>query len=451
MESHVLAAHTSGGVSEFFARLLTACALVGASAAGAGEHQATAIINARILTATSPQIEAGTLVFKAGRIISVGREVSIPEDALIIDAKGRWVTPGLIDPHSHLGVYPTPLLPSTMDLNEKSGNNTAEVSAESGIWPQDPGFEQARRGGVTSMAILPGSSNMIGGRGITVKNVVRPSAAEMKFPGAPEFLKMSCGENPIKVYGGQGKAPFTRMAVAAEFRKAWAEAARYRKSASASAAGQGDLTQDYRLEAMAGVLNGDIIPIFHCYRADEMVQMIEIAHEFRFRIGAFHHATEAYKIAALLASENISVATWARRWGFKMEAYDAPDAGVAMLESAGVEVALHSDNAILIQRMNIEASLALAAARRAGLKGDRALAIRWITLRPAKLMGIEGQTGSLEPGKMSDIVLWSEDPFSIYARADKVYIDGVLVHDRGPSDADTTSDFLTGQQPATGE
>lgn len=432
-------------------RLLVGSMLACKGFAWAEDSRPTAIINASILTAASPMIPSGTLVFRQGRIVAVGDDIAIPEGARIIDANGRWVTPGLIDPHSHLGVFPTPLVPSTMDLNEKSRNNTAEVSAEGGLWPQDPGFDQARRGGVTTMVILPGSSNMIGGRGITVRNIAAVSASAMKFPDAPEFLKMSCGENPIKVYGGQGKAPFTRMAIAAEFRRAWDDAARHRDAVSAVPNRGEGVARNRRLDAMVGVLEGRIIPIFHCYRADEMVQMIEIAHEYGFRIGAFHHATEAYKIRDVLASEGIGVATWARRWGFKMEAYDAVDAGVAMLEAAGVDVALHSDSAILIQRMNIEASLALAAARRAGLDADRDLAIRWITRRPAELMGIEKDTGSLEPGKMADIVVWSEDPFSIYAQADLVYIDGVPVHDRQSTDAGNTSDFLMGQNPDMGE
>lgn len=430
---------------------LFACTVAQGEASMAAGSPAIAIANARILTATSPVVERGTIVFRNGRIVAVGEAAPIPEDARVIDAAGRWVTPGLIDPHAHLGVFPTPLLPSTMDLNEKSGNNTAEVAAGDGLWPQDPGFERARQGGVTSMVILPGSTNLVGGRGITVKNVAATTVAQMKFPGAPEFLKMSCGENPIKVYGGQGKVPFTRMAIPAEFRKAWAEASRYRAARPAPRAGGGDPPQDYRLEAMAGVLDGDIIPIFHCYRADEMAHMIDISHEFGFQIGAFHHATEAYKIAPMLAAENIGVATWARRWGFKMEAYDAPDAGVAMLEAAGVTVALHSDNAILIQRMNMEASLALAAARRAGFRGDYESAIRWITIRPARLMGIADETGSLEPGKMADIVLWSGDPFSIYSRADQVYVDGVLVHEREVPPPGPASDFLVGQKPAAEE
>ncbi|WP_084399163.1 amidohydrolase [Henriciella aquimarina] len=416
-------------------------------AAPVDDEPATAIVNATILTASSPMIENGTVVFDDGEITAVGQTVDIPANANIIDASGRWVTPGLIDPHSHLGVFPTPLLPTTMDLNEKSGNNTAQVSAGDAIWPQDPGFDMARAGGVTSIAILPGSSNMFGGRGVSIKNIETVSPQDMIIPGAPEFLKMACGENPIKVYGGKGQAPFTRMGVIAEFRKAWAEATRYRDARDA-AEGTGNAPPvDFQMETMAGVLDGEIIPVLHCYRADEMLQMIEVSHEFGFQIGAFHHATEAYKIADILAEENIAVAAWARRWGFKMEAYDAIDAEVAMLEDAGVTVSLHSDNALLIQRMNIEAAMALASAKRAGYDDTYETAIKWVTARPAKLMGIDDRTGTLEPGKMADIVIWSGDPFSVYSHAEEVFIDGDLAYSRADDEApvESDSDFLTGQ------
>jgi imidazolonepropionase-like amidohydrolase len=409
------------------------------------DASATAIVNATILTASSPVIENGTVLFENGQVVAVGASVDVPSDARLIDATGRWVTPGLIDPHSHLGVFPTPLLPTTMDLNEKSGNNTAQVSAGDAIWPQDPGFEMARAGGITSLAILPGSSNMFGGRGVTVRNIPSVTAREMLFPDAPEFLKMACGENPIKVYGGAGKAPYTRMGVVAEFRQAWADAARYREQRNTARADGEAKPVDLQMETMAGVLDGEIVPIFHCYRADEMMQMIEVSKEFGFQIGAFHHATEAYKIPEILRDNGIAVATWARRWGFKMEAYDAVAAAVAMLEQDGVTVSLHSDNALLIQRMNIEAAMALASARKIGLDYTYETAIKWITSRPAELMGIDDRTGTLEPGKLADVVVWSGDPFSVYSHADLVFIEGTLIHERDRDNVPVESDFLTGQ------
>lgn len=402
-----------------------------------------AITNANILTAASPLIDGGTIVFENGKIVAVGTDVSVPADAEVIDAEGRWITPGIIDAHSHLGIYPTPLLPSNIDLNEKTGNNTSHISARDAVWPQDPGFEKARQGGVTTLAILPGSTNLFAGRGVTLKNVQSVTVEEMKFPGAPEFLKMACGENPIKIYGGMGKAPFTRMGVVAEFRNIWTAADKYRKKRDSNP----DEPIDLKMETLAKTLNGEIIPVFHCYRTDEMAHMIEVSKEFGFQIGSFHHATEAYKIADLLQSEGIGVATWARRWGFKMEAYDASDAMPAVLEDVGVKTALHSDNSILIQRLNVEAALALASSRRAGYDFGYETAIRWITANAADLMGISEVTGTLEVGKMADIVLWSDDPFSVYALTDKVFIDGDLVFDRA-EEVKTASDFLTGQYGA---
>ncbi len=412
-----------------------------------GPAKTTAIVGATILPAAGPQIENGTLILDGGKIVQIGRDLPVPQGAEVIDAAGKWVTPGIIDIHSHLGVFSSPGVPAMRNGNEKTAKNTAEVWAEHSIWPQDPGFEKALQGGVTTLAILPGSANLFGGRTVTVKNVPSVSVQGMKFPGATYGAKMACGENPI-FYAARGNDPFTRMGNMAGFRSAFIEAQAYLEKRQANGNKPG-FKPDLKLETLAGILSGEVAAHIHCYRADEMMQLIDLSKEFGFKIAAFHHATEAYKIADTLAREGIAIATWADRWGFKLEAYDAVPMNVASLQWAGVHTMLHSDSATIIQRLNIEAAMAMASARRANRNTvpeiTREEAIRWITLNPAITLGIADKTGSLEPGKMADVVVWSHDPFSVYAIAEKVFIDGSLRLDRQHPHSQPESDFLLGQ------
>src|SRR5690606_28212693 len=205
-------------------------------------------------------------------------------------------------------VYPSPGVLAHADGNEISAPNTAEVWAEHSVWPQDPGFVTALQGGITALQILPGSANLFGGRSVTVKNVPGRSVQHMKFPGAPYGLKMACGENPKRVYGSKGSAPSTRMGNVAGYRQAWIAAEEYRDKFEKSDGENGDgeaPTRDLQLETLAGVLDGEILVHNHCYRADEMAVMIDVAKEFGYRIAAFHHAVEAYKIPDLLAENDI--------------------------------------------------------------------------------------------------------------------------------------------------
>jgi imidazolonepropionase-like amidohydrolase len=334
------------------------------------------------------------------------------------------------------------------DVNELTDPNTAQVWAENSVWPQDPGFDLAREAGVTTLMLLPGSGNLFGGRTVTVRNVPAITAQAMKFPGAPQGLKIACGENPMRTYGGRGRSPSTRMGNVAGYRRAWIDAADYVRRWDSWRRGNraGDPPRrDPQLDTLAGVLRGEILVQNHCYRADEMAIMIDVAREFGFRIRTFHHATEAYKIAPLLAREGICVATWTNWWGYKMEVFDAIEENAAMVHAAGGCAIIHSDDAVLVQHLNQEAAAALSAGRRAGLEISEGQAIRWITANPARALGIEAETGTLEPGKRADVVLWSADPFSIYALADRVWIDGVEMFARDRPASRHRSDFLLGQ------
>jgi imidazolonepropionase-like amidohydrolase len=412
---------------------------------------ATIIRNATILTGAGPVIEGGSVLLQDGKISAVGRTVTAPAGATVIDAAGKWVTPGIIDTHSHLGVYPSPGITATQDGNEMTSPNTAEVSAEHSLWPQDPQFELALAGGVTTMHLLPGSANLFGGRSVTVKNVHARTADGMKFPGAPYGLKMACGENPKRVYGSRNASPQTAMGNVAGYRKAWLAASTYRdkwqrwRDDGADPAKRPD--RDLQLETLAGVLNGEIRVQNHCYRADEMATMIDVAREFGYKIASFHHAVEAYKVRDLLAENDICASMWADWWGFKLEAYDGITQNIPLVHQSGGCAIVHSDDASGIQRLNQEAGKAMRAAAEAGITIERADAVRWLTINPAKALGIETMTGSLEAGKNADVVIWSGDPFSVYSRAERVFIDGALQFDRHDPAKQPRRDFMIGILP----
>jgi imidazolonepropionase-like amidohydrolase len=411
----------------------------------------TVITNATILTATGPVIQRGSLLLRDGKIAEVGANITAPSDAQVVDANGKWVTPGIIDTHSHLGVYSAPGIAANSDGNELTDPVTAQVWAEHSLWPQDPQFALALAGGITAMQILPGSGNLIGGRGVTIKNVASRSVQGMKFPGAPHGLKMACGENPKRVYGGRGRAPSTEMGNVAGYRAAWIRAAKYRDQWSKWRNEGADSTKrpdrDLQLETLAGVLRGEILVQNHCYRADEMIQMIDIAREFGYKIASFHHAVESYKVRDVLAREGICSSMWADWWGFKLEAYDGIKENIPLVHEAGACAIVHSDDPSGIQRLNQEAAKAMTAGRQRGINITREDAVLWITLNPAKALGIDKWTGSLEAGKMGDVVIWNGDPFSVYAKAEKVYIDGALVYDRNDPRLQPRSDFMLGILP----
>jgi imidazolonepropionase-like amidohydrolase len=474
------------------------------------------IRHATVLTGTGERIDDADLLMSGGRIVALGKNLEAPANASVIDATGKWITPGIIDVHSHLGVYASPGVSANDDGNEATSPTTPNVWAEHAIWPQDPGFAMALAGGVTSMQILPGSANLIGGRGVTIKNVPAVSYQAMKFPGAPWGLKMACGENPKRVYGSKGSAPSTRMGNVAGYRAAFIEAQNYMREQDKYAAkrnkgdkgkgkkknkdkgkddrptdvsrmtagevgtqvepgtpelaeqgpeelqgqpqpgdegksdegddDEGPPSRDLAKETLMGAMKGEILVHIHCYRADEMILMLDLAKEFGFKVAAFHHGVEAYKIADRLAKDGVCGALWADWWGFKMEALDGVEENIALVDRPANGCAIvHSDSSEGIQRLNQEAAKAMAHARRIGLDASPEHAIRWLTANPAKALGILKQTGTLESGKMADVVIWNGSPFSVYAHAEKVFIDGALLYDRFDKSRQPTSDFMLGQ------
>ena len=400
------------------------------------------IVNANMFDGLGNEFKDYDILIKDGKIQEIGPDLVI-DGSEVIDAQGKWVTPGIIDIHSHMGVYPAPGVRTSSDGNEATAPVTAEVWAEHSVWTQDPQFVLALKGGITSFHVLPGSANLMGGRGATFKNVPNNSIQAMKFPNAPHSLKMACGENPKRVYGSRGQSPATRMGNMAGYRKAWIEAERYYENIQEGR----DIKRDLRNDTLAGVLSGDILVQNHCYRADEMMMMIEMSKEFDYKITTFHHAVEAYKVADALAEHGVCAAMWADWWGFKHEAYDMVQANIAIVDQArgGSGCAIvHSDDAVGIQHLNQEAAKAMAAGNRAGYDISEARAMKWITYNPAKAAGILDQTGTLEVGKDADVVLWSGNPFSVYSKAEKVFIDGALAYDRDDPKKKPITDFELG-------
>lgn len=402
------------------------------------------IRNARVLLGNGESLTDADILFSGGKIVAVGSSLDVAAGTVEVNGRGKWVTPGLIDVHSHMGVYPNPSISSHSDGNEIVGPNTAGVWAEHAVWPQDPNFEKAIQGGVTTAQILPGSANLFGGRSVVLKIVPSTTMLGMKFPNAPHGLKMACGENPKRVYGQKG-GPYTRMGNVAGYRNAWIDAQEYLKSWEGKSEGdEGAPKRDLRLETLAGVLKGEILVHNHCYRADEMANMIELSKEFGYKISTFHHAIEAYKIAPLLAKNGVCSAVWADWWGFKQEAFDMVRENAALLDYAGACAIIHSDDETQIQRLPQEVAKVLSAATQMGIELTAAQGIRWLTQNPAKALGLDDQIGTIEVGKNADLVLWDGNPFSVYTKAEKVWIDGALRSDISDHNLPPTSDFNIG-------
>ena len=436
----------------------------------APKHPPTLVHHGTVFTAAGRVHAPGYVLFVDGRIADVGDGDGVaPAGALVIDARGGFITPGLIDTHSHMGVYPMPGTIAHDDGNEMTAPVTAQVRSESAFWPQDPALWRALAGGVTTVQVLPGSGNVIGGRSFVAHLQPGATAAlAMKLPGAPEGLKMACGENPKRFYGSKGVQPMSRMGLIATMRASFQKADEYRR---ARARYERDLAswkerrakdgastrrpdgapddppepppRDYALETLADVLDGKVLVHNHCYRADEMNQVLDLAKEFGFQVRSFHHAVEAYKLADRLAQEGTAVSTWVDWWGFKMESFDGVAQNVALLHRAGARPVLHSDSNTEVRRLNQEAAKARTAGRRFGLDATDDEVLRWVTANPAWALGVQDQLGTLETGKRADVVVWSAHPLSVYALTKQVFMDGELVYDRAKH-APPLSDFELG-------
>jgi len=399
---------------------------------------------ATVLDGAGGRIDGGDVLVQGGKIVAVGKALINP-GVREVDARGRWITPGVIDVHSHGGTHVKPLTDidrEASDVSEISSPNAADTWIETAVNPQDMAFDRALAAGVTTIQILPGSTPIFGGRSVVVKPVHASTVWDMKAIGAVQGFKMACGENP-KSWGADmnNEGPTSRQGVFAYTHQSFLDAQQYDRERAA-----GKVGRDLKKEALLGILEGNIRVNLHCYRANDIAAMLALAKEFGFRIGAVHHATEAYKIPGLFRMSGTCAAVWADWWGFKMEAQDAVRAEAPMLERAGVCVMMHSDSATDGQRLNITAAKAAAAGRRIGIETPKEVMIKWTTSNPAKLLGMEHRVGVLKAGYQADVVLWSGDPFSIYTRADLVLIDGAVMWDRSKPLTEPVSDFELGRR-----
>jgi imidazolonepropionase-like amidohydrolase len=381
------------------------------------------IKNATVMTASHGTIQHGSVWLHNGKIAGVGATVSAPAGATVIDATGKYVTPGIIDPHSHSALGD--------DVNEATSPVTPSMMMIDAFDNRDKALYQALAGGVTSELLLHGSANMIGGQAVVIKNKFGLSKEEMLFPNAPQSIKFASGENPKRVYGTRNQLPSTRMGNFEVMRQSFEDAKVYRREWDTYndkvAKGDKDARpphRDLKLEALADILRGKLLVQIHCYRADEFLTEEAIAKEYGFKIRAFHHALEMYKVGGKIAADGTGIATFTDWYGGKYEMWDGIPWNAVMSMREGVRVALKSDSNDHIRRLNQEAGKMV---HYGGATEDEAITM--VTLNPAWIMGIDDKTGSLDVGKDGDVVIWNMDPLSTYARAEKVYIDGDLFFD----------------------
>jgi imidazolonepropionase-like amidohydrolase len=418
-----------------FALLCACLTLLSASAVAQSPHHDVLIKNATVMTVTHGNIKNGSIYIKDGKIAAVGENVTAPATATVIDAGGKYLTPGIVDSHSHIALDD--------DVNEATSPITPHMMMKDAFDYQDKAIYRALAGGVTTSLLLHGSANMIGGQAIVIKHKYGASRDELLFPNAPRSIKFASGENPKRVYGGRDQLPSTRMGNFAVQREALVQAQDYMREWDAyndkiKAGGKEakDATppkHDLKLEALADILRGKLMVQIHCYRADEMLNEIAMAKEFGYKIRAFHHALEAYKVADVLAANNIAIATFSDWWGYKQEAWDAIPWNATLSMNKGVRVAIKSDSEDYTRRLNQEAAKTI---RYGGATEEEAL--KMITLNAAWIVGVDDRVGSIEVGKDADLVIWDGYPLSSYGVPEKVLIDGDIYFDRSQPGLGTT-------------
>lgn len=354
-------------------------------------------------------LENADLLLRDGEVAEVGQDLSTPRNAVVIDADGKHVTPGLIDPHIHSG---------TDGVNEVGNAIVPEVRIGDVLNINNIWMYRQLAGGLTTTHVMHGSANPIGGQNAPIKLRWGALSHDLKFENAPRTVKFALGENPKRV--GEDRYPETRMGtqniIADRFEQAQDYQARWNEWNETS---DGiPPRRDLRLEALVDILNEDILVQSHSYRQDEILALMRLAESFDFKIKAFHHAVEAYKVAPELAEHGAGAAVWSDWSSFKIEAYDGTIYNARLLNEAGVLTSLHSDNSQIASRMNWEAGKML----HAGMEPEDALAL--VTINTAKVLGLDEYVGSLEPGKHADFVIWSGDPLSTETKAEQTWIDG---------------------------
>jgi imidazolonepropionase-like amidohydrolase len=391
------------------------------------------IKNATVMTATKGTLANTDLLLRDGKIAQIGKNLSAPAGATTIDATGKFVTPGIIDPHSH----------SMSDAtNEGTRSVTSMVRIRDVLNNTAPAIYLELAGGTTTINVLHGSANTVGGQNAVVKLKWGRPIDEMLFPGAPAGIKFALGENVTQknntpvVVQGQGQAPRrfpeSRMGQEEVIRDAFTRALDYKAEwddYNAKAA-KGDKTviaprRDLELEPFVEILEGKRLIHAHSYRGDEMLMLLELSDEFKFHVQTLQHGLEGYKIASEIAKHGTGLSTFADSWGYKIEAYDAIPYNVAILMRHGVVTTVNSDDDGRARRLNVDAAKMI---RFGGLTEQEAL--QTITINGAIQLGIDKKTGSIETGKDADVVIWTGNPLSVYSRVETTLIDGEIFFDR---------------------
>jgi len=425
-------------------RALILATIGGATLAPAApvDAQDIAIRNATILTVTRGTIPNGTVVVRGGRIAAVGADVAVPAGVRIIDGTGMYVMPGIIDAHSHMGM--------DRGVNEGTDAVTPEVTVQ--LRHDDIQFYRALAGGVTTINVLHGSANVIGGQNAVIKLRWGRPLDELYFQGAPRGIKFALGENVVRanaprIPGREPRFPATRMGVEHTLRHWFTEAQRYRDEWDAwERTRRRDRNavpprRDLRLETLADVLRGEILVHAHSYRADEILMLLRVADDFGFRIASLQHVLEGYRVADEIAAHGAGASTFIDHWAFKIEAYDAIPHNPALMARRGVLVSLNSDSGERVRRLYQEAAKAI---KYGGVAEDEALAM--ITYNAAAHLGLQDRIGSIEVGKHGDLAIFSGHPFAPASRVEMTVIDGQVFFDR--AEANTLERVLQGRTVA---
>jgi imidazolonepropionase-like amidohydrolase len=381
-----------------------------------------AIVGAHVVPVKGEEIENGTVVVENGVITAVGKDVTPPEGVPVVDARGRWLLPGFIEAHGHVGIHEEANGSAGNDTNEMTDPNTAGVRAIDAIDIDDEGFRDALSGGITSVVVKPGSGNVIGGQTVAIKTWGGRTIDEQVIKEAVS-VKSALGENPKRVYGEKKQLPSTRLGVAYVLRQAFVEAQNYVAARDAAAAKGEPFARDLGKETLGRVLAGELAWDQHVHRHDDIATALRLADEFGYRL-VINHGTEGAKLADVLAERDIPVIygpLFTSR--SKVELRDRAIANLGRLAAAGVRVAITTDHPVVpINFLVHQASLAV----KDGL--DPKVAIEALTANPASFLGLDDRIGAISPGLDGDLVLWSGDPLDVMSRAEQVFISGVEVY-----------------------
>ena len=397
----------------------TASAQTAADLPPASERGSVLLRGGTVHTVTRGTLDNADVLVEDGRISRVGTGLSAPRGVRVVELNGRHVMPGIIDAHSHIALS---------SVNEATNPIVAEVQMRDAVDPSDIGIYRALAGGVTSIHVMHGSANPVGGENETLKlrwGTLDPDG--LLFEGAPRTIKFALGENPTRVHGrGRGVRPSTRMGIEQVYREAFTEARAYRAAQDAARAGRQPLPPlDRRMETLADILDGDVLVHCHSYRADEILMLMRVFEDFGIERLTFQHANEAFKVAPELAAFGAGASVFSDWANYKFEVYYSSAYNATILTRNGVRTSVNSDDAGLLRYLHHEAAKTQ---RYGGLSDDEALAL--ITINPAWQLGIDDRVGSIEVGKDADLAVFSDHPLSIYARADLTFVDGVARFDR---------------------